>query len=330
MVIFTDASSKAYGAAAYVVSKNFSQLLTSKARVCPLKGRTLPQLEITGIQVGALLAEYVSNAMTDIQFSRIFIFSDSEVSLQWIRNDNSNIAYVKNRVDKIKELATKYKIIFYHVPTKDNPADILSRGVTLEQYLKKWEMFWLHGPTWLTNQNAWPIQRSHVVVSEILTDVPDPLPTFTPIFDPKKFSSFQKLVNVTRAVFRVAEIFVSRLRRESQFDLPEVYWLKFAQISEYPVVYDILKREINNVSELQKPSHELIKDLGLYLDTSTSLIKSRNRLRHAENNSETTILLPPKSHIANLIVLKAHVVVGHGGMSETLSEVRKQFWLPKG
>ena len=330
LVIFTDASSKAYGAVAYIVTQEDSHLLTSKARVCPLQGRTLPQLELTGVQVGAQLAGYVADTLVGVQISGIFLFSDSEVSLQWIRNGASTIDYVKNRVDKIQELARKYQIILYHVPTKENPADILSRGVSFSHYQQKWESFWLHGPEWLTSKNSWPIQRSHIVVSEITTDVIEPQPIFVPLFDPEKYSSFHTLIKVTRTIFTAAQRFKLFIHRESDFEEPEVYWLKYAQVTQFPQVCDILRKDNKHASELRRPSHDLIRDLGLYMDPSNSLIKSRTRLRHSVSNSESTILLPPKSYITKLIILKAHESVSHGGMSETLSEIRKQFWLPKG
>ena len=47
--IFCDASTKAYGAAAYLVSDSESLLLTSKVRVAPLKTKTIPQLELTAL-----------------------------------------------------------------------------------------------------------------------------------------------------------------------------------------------------------------------------------------------------------------------------------------
>lgn len=73
--IYCDASTKAYGAAAYLVSDSESLLLTSRARVAPLKTKTIPQLELTALLIGTRL-----------------------VYLQWMKNDISKIPYVKSRV----------------------------------------------------------------------------------------------------------------------------------------------------------------------------------------------------------------------------------------
>ena len=44
--VFTDASSQAYGAVAYLVQGTQSAILMSKARAAPLKQHTLPRLEL--------------------------------------------------------------------------------------------------------------------------------------------------------------------------------------------------------------------------------------------------------------------------------------------
>ena len=51
--VFCDASVNVYGAVAYLVSEGQSQIVMSKAKVSPLSSRTLPQLELTAMFVGA-------------------------------------------------------------------------------------------------------------------------------------------------------------------------------------------------------------------------------------------------------------------------------------
>ena len=175
LAIFCDASTKAYGAVAYIVSENQSNLLTSKALATPLKERTLPQLELTALQVGVQLASYIHDTLSNIPIERTVVFTDNEATLQWIRNESSTITYVKNQVHCIRELLSKYSIEIYHVPSKENSADLLSRGVTFSKFQEKFEDFWFKGPTWLTCPSQFPVQRSHVVVNEITTDVPVPI-----------------------------------------------------------------------------------------------------------------------------------------------------------
>ena len=65
-------------------------LLTSKARVAPVKGRTVPQLEFTALLVGAKLGEYIHQTLTHLNIKDNYLWSDSEVALQWIRKKREN------------------------------------------------------------------------------------------------------------------------------------------------------------------------------------------------------------------------------------------------
>ena len=64
---------KAYGAVAYYVAGSQCRLMMSKARVAPLKRRTLPQLELTALQVGTQLAVYLYKQVGD--FEDVFIWT---------------------------------------------------------------------------------------------------------------------------------------------------------------------------------------------------------------------------------------------------------------
>ena len=41
-----------------------------------------------------------------------------------------------------------------YCPTKDNPADILSRGISRQQFNDN--ELWFNGPKWLTKEENWP------------------------------------------------------------------------------------------------------------------------------------------------------------------------------
>ena len=123
-----------------------SNLLISKARVAPCKeGRlTIPKLELTASLIGARLIRYLSNIH---QFKTIYLWSDSKVVISWITGDRElKDVYVANRVAEVKTILTRHSIQVKYVPTKDNPADYLSRGCSSKQ-LKSSN--WLHGPSWL-------------------------------------------------------------------------------------------------------------------------------------------------------------------------------------
>ncbi|XP_069161168.1 uncharacterized protein [Procambarus clarkii] len=99
--VFCDASGKAYGTVAYLVSNGQASLLTSKTRVNPLKKRSLPQLELTALLLGVRLAHYRIKALSNIHSEETVVWSDNEAVLQWVKNNNSKNPYVSNRVKEI-------------------------------------------------------------------------------------------------------------------------------------------------------------------------------------------------------------------------------------
>ncbi|KAK7078575.1 hypothetical protein SK128_017749, partial [Halocaridina rubra] len=70
------------------------------------------------------VAHFVHKVLSVINIAQTAISSDNEAVIQWVRNDNSNIAYVRNRVAEIKELSDNYQI--FHVPSEENPADFVT------------------------------------------------------------------------------------------------------------------------------------------------------------------------------------------------------------
>ena len=230
LIIFCDASTSAYGVVSYVVTEHNSRLLMSKVKVAPLKSCSLPQLELTVLQLGAQLAHNVVTVFHRIRFNNIMIFSDNEAALLWVKNDNCSMPYVKNRVHKIHELAVNMHILY--VPANENPADLLTRGISFKSF-KKQLCFWLNGLVWMMYQDNWPVQKPVVVMQEFCTDsapqhsssVSQPSP-----IDCTCFSKFSSLIRTTHYVFKFGGCSRS----------PEEYWICSIQRSEYPQVYQYL------------------------------------------------------------------------------------------
>lgn len=313
--VFNDASSKAYGAVAYLTVNGESNILTSKARVTPMKTRSLPQLELTAIQIGTRLARYITTTLKSVDIENVYIWSDSEVALQWIRNGNSNIVYVKNRVSKISCDASGFK--FHYVPSNSNPADLLSRGASFTTISES--SLWKNGPSWLSFPDTWPNQKENVASINTLTETTDP----TPIFNASEISSLSKIINITKYVFT----FLKRVKPSLQLTSPMKYWLHRVQQEQFRNEYDYLSTQTNTNGKSC-----LVKSLGLYIDPDTDLIHCRGRLLHSELTTSTKfpILLPRRSWLTTLLIERAHKQTLHGGVADTLSLLREQYWLPKG
>ncbi|XP_018371866.1 PREDICTED: uncharacterized protein LOC108766835 [Trachymyrmex cornetzi] len=156
---FGDASEKAYGACLYAIScnkqgKKTACLICAKARVAPRKVLSMPRLELCAALLLVELLKIVEEACKN-SIARVYLWSDSTVVLEWIKTPPNQLkAFVANRVARIQELSSEDG--WKHVPSADNPADLLSRGITVEQ-LKKSKLWW-EGPEWITSEQHWPQQ----------------------------------------------------------------------------------------------------------------------------------------------------------------------------
>ncbi|XP_035207028.1 uncharacterized protein LOC118181903 [Stegodyphus dumicola] len=124
---------KLYGAAVYVKVQNEEKisvnLLASKSRVSPVKKVSLPRLELLGALIAARLGTEVKKVLDRKDSSNIFFWSDSKVTLYWIKGSSRRWkSFVQNRVDEIQKLTNPDS--WFYCSTKDNPADLLTRGVS--------------------------------------------------------------------------------------------------------------------------------------------------------------------------------------------------------
>ncbi|GFQ70313.1 integrase catalytic domain-containing protein [Trichonephila clavata] len=82
---FSDASQKAYGAAAFLRVKYKDRisinLVTSKSRVAPLKKLSLPRLELMGALLAARLAKEVKKIIDQKCSTKAFLWMDSQITL---------------------------------------------------------------------------------------------------------------------------------------------------------------------------------------------------------------------------------------------------------
>jgi hypothetical protein len=99
--VFSDSSIMSYGAAVYICKGNHSSLVLAKSRVAPLKGLTLPRLELMGAVIGALLAKHVRHEM---EISKTLMWLDSQIVLQWLQTSKPLPQFVRNRVTEIHKL----------------------------------------------------------------------------------------------------------------------------------------------------------------------------------------------------------------------------------
>ena len=130
---FADASERAYGAVVYLRVELtdgtvFTELVTSRTRVAPINGDTIPRLELLGALVLARLINSVLTAFEGtFRVDSVFCWSDSQIALWWIWGINREFKqFVQNRVVEIRCLGKPAH--WDYCPSENNPADICSRG----------------------------------------------------------------------------------------------------------------------------------------------------------------------------------------------------------
>ena len=120
--------------------------VTSKSRLAPLnKVVTIPRLELLGNLLLSGLMTSVLNALeTELEITDVVCFTDSQVSLAWIRNVGKEMKqFVQNRVNEIRKKVSPNK--WHYCKTSDNPADLITRV----NYNSIANELWWHGPEFI-------------------------------------------------------------------------------------------------------------------------------------------------------------------------------------
>ena len=149
---FGDASGHRVGAAVYAVVTQETQvnqgLVCAKARLAK-QGLRIPRKELVSAYMAVNLLDNVCDALDGFPVSSLVGWLDSSVALHWIRERGEYKLFVANSVNKIFEHEA---VTWRHVPSKENPAYIASRGGLIDEG----NQLWWNGPNWLSSPEEWP------------------------------------------------------------------------------------------------------------------------------------------------------------------------------
>ncbi|XP_072403133.1 uncharacterized protein [Diabrotica undecimpunctata] len=336
---FLDASLSAYGACVYLRTSHENgfiscNLISSKSRVSPVKVVTLPRLELLGVLLLSNLVTKILSVLipSQSQINSVNLWTDSEVVLAWINSHPSRWStFVANRVTQIQELTSNHT--WRHVRSKDNPADILSRGATPLQLLDC--DLWFNGPQFLSDPhfdfNLFVYNGpSSINVDELpelkrvthLIRKPD-----SQVYDALcKFSCFTRL----QRAFVYCLRFIHNVRAKShrrtgpltphELSSSELMIIKLTQSHFF-------SSEIQFLMDNRLLNDKSIRKLNPFLDSS-QMIRVGGRLLFSDvsYDQKFPLLLPSKSHIVNLLLTREHRRLLHSGPQNTLSNVRLKFW----
>ena len=162
---FSDASQNGLGFAIYVrliIPRWFGWIIidfrtslggTDSSPSKPTKKGLLREISIPRLELHAtsLMAKAISQLKEFLQtpIESIQLWTDLSTVVQWLKLKETKEVFIRNRLPVIRSYCIK------HVSTKENPADLASRGVE-PQKLRSLP-FWWHGPSWLQKDEiCWP------------------------------------------------------------------------------------------------------------------------------------------------------------------------------
>lgn len=331
---FSDASKVAYAVVVYVrvttiSGEIFVNLLQAKTKVVPLKGETIPRLELSAANLMAKLVSKIK-ASVDFNIGNIVYWTDSTIVLAWLKNKSTRLeVYVANRVANIQRLSNVHD--WRYVPTKDNPADWASRGLMPEQLIH--HDLWWKGPPWLKNESyTWPTSPTEILHEEITTNKVAVLSTITTELSypeiTQQFSKLSTLVRVTSYILRFYNNIKSKQNREVGFlkthELKNSLNLliKITQAVSFHEEIKLLRLEnrVSNQSNILKFS-PFLDEMGI--------LRVGGRLSNSTipYNTKHPILLSKQNPLSFLIFLDAHIKTFHGSLQLMQSYVSRNYWI---
>ena len=274
------------------------------------------------------------------------MWSDSLNVLFWIKNTSRSFkSFVANRVGELQRLTQPSQ--WRHVPGTENPADLVSRGVSAEELVKK--TLWWSGPEFLCHgESVWPEKKAPTGIStDALSETKKSAATSCPPtlltqpsqsdrcgkwrLNPCNFSSWAVLVRQMAWVIRFLENCRSprTAQRSSSLSASEIadaeqLILKQAQMAAFPDDYQLIQKG----KEL--PASSKLVGLSPFLDDN-GILRMSGRLKNADfmsYDAKHPVILPRKGDVTLLIVRYYHQLGNHcSGVNHTMSNVLERYWI---
>lgn len=327
---FSDSSEASYGACAYIRCQlndtEFScRLISAKSKVAPLRPVTLPRLELTGAVLACRLAEKVKTSLT-FNFNRCFYWSDSTITLSWIKASPDRWKkFVANRVGVIQNKSNIED--WFHVKSQDNPADLISRGISAESLINN--VFWFEGPHWLKlPQSCWP--QSDIIVNQEIPEQRVQVNLGVTRNDWDIFARYSNLVKLQRVV-ALCKRFIFNLRHKKserivgELDPHEIddalYTLvKVSQVQSF-------RSELNELRNKNIVSNSSgILSLNPFLENNVLRVGGRIQNSDISYHKKHPAILHNKHKLTELIMRNEHIRLLHCGPQQLLNSVRERFW----
>ncbi|UYV84330.1 hypothetical protein LAZ67_X001862 [Cordylochernes scorpioides] len=308
--IFMDRSNAAFAACAYLRS-GFPgsvqvQLLMARSRVAPMKNTTIPRLELVACEIGSRLAVHIK-FMMEFEDIPITLWTDSTTALAWIKRDMNWSVFVAGRVKKIRQNSSITD--WRHVPGKENPADIPSRGASISQLITT---RWWEGPVWLKKEEQfWTQSVEKESIEEVNSELRKAVVTHFNIEKRDMLAKITQFSNYHKILRMVA------------------YWRRFRdwlqrkrsnKITKGPITMEEMTLAEEKVIRLvQQCSFEGVKDkkfknLRVYEDES-GLLRVKCRFVPVEKvDAHSYPMVMPSNGVTGQLIWKYHRLMCHAGV----------------
>ncbi|XP_057377381.2 uncharacterized protein LOC130698716, partial [Daphnia carinata] len=331
--LFCDASDDAYSVAAYLENGKETKLLCSKTRVAPdpKKSVSTPRLELLSNLLAVRLGEYIEKSLGR-SFEKT-LWTDSAIAYWWMKGESGRWKqFVHNRVTEIREKINIESI--RHCPGVQNPADIASRGASVSQLNHKKD--WWSGPEWLNKKEMWPKNPAQVeqdCTEEIKKEEKIKEITQCNISTSKGKEcekSGEEVQGTAEPRTPLAEVLVGTDKK--RFNILAVEEVEQAELDLWRAMQiDAYKEEREAIKEKKSWKNDKLRKLGLAWDERNGLIRCYGRQENwlRLNGREAVILLPENHYLTGKLIEQTHERLLHTGVSTTMVEVRRTFWIPK-
>ncbi|XP_067950522.1 uncharacterized protein [Watersipora subatra] len=332
---FGDASLQGFGACAYLRIINKEQRvhvapISAKSRVVPVKGLTIPRLELQAAVEAVRLANFIRTEL-QTHIDQEYFWSDSTTTLGYIKNSDTQFRmFTANRVNEIRESSNPNQ--WYHISGVENPADIVSRGASAEQLAAS---NWYKGPAFLQQLTIDEQVKSDKDYQETLKNDPEVKNLKTALMAKSTSESFietiSKKFSSWRRFVRAIANFQSILRNKS---LKKVLKLSVEQMQDAETAIVRLLQQTTYLQEIKKLAagkqinkDSKIRSLTPFLDES-GLLRVNSRSTSILTFQEKRPLIIPKTDLAKLLISHFHQSTHHSGTNVTVSAVRQAgYWV---
>ena len=230
LIIFSDGSSNAYGACAYMRWKTSDgqfncRLVLSKNRLAPIKRMSIDRIELCGAVLNSRLKTFLQRHCR-YKFIKCYHIVDSQIVHGMIQKESYGFnTFAATRVGEIQQNTSPKE--WFWMESKYNIADWLTRGKKPNEI--NLDSIWQNGPSFLElPESEWPIHET--LTKEQLPELIKIASTVTKYFKKEvkdtlaskinidRYSDFGKLIRVTArilAMYQSCLLYTSPSPRDS-------------------------------------------------------------------------------------------------------------------